>query len=101
MQEQGDGQGQKDNDNKVRNKGTGTGRGRDNDEHKDINRDRGTWTEARAWTDKKGQKKYTGTQGQGQEQRANNGGTMTDRNKSIVMETERKWVAMVERRVGS
>ena len=85
MQEQGDGQGQKDNDNKVRNKGTGTGRGRDNDEHKDINRDRGTWTEARAWTDKKGQKKYTGTQGQGQEQRANNGGTMTDRNKSIVM----------------
>ena len=26
---------------------------------------------------------------------------MTDRNKNIVMETERKWVAMVVRRVGS
>ena len=26
---------------------------------------------------------------------------MTDRNKNIVMETERRWVAMVERRVGS
>ena len=37
-------------------------------------RDRGTWTEARAWIDGKGQK-----QGQGQEQRDNNGATVTDR----------------------
>ena len=86
---------------RVRDKGTGTGRGRDSDEHKDIDRDRGTWTEARAWTDRKRQKKYTGTQGQGQEQWANNGGTVTDRKMNIVMETERRWVAMVERRVGS
>ena len=86
---------------RVRDKGTGTGRGRDSDEHKHIDRDRGTWTEARAWTDRKRQKKYTGTQGQGQEQWANNGGTVTDRKMNIVMETERQWVAMVERRVGS